>query len=307
VNNVDYNFQKLTPTDKVELNLYEEALNYVFEQPDTRNVAVSGAYGAGKSSVLKAYKNRHKDKKFIHISLAHFADSEEANVTNGSDKYEVSNSILEGKILNQLIHQIDPQKIPQTNFKVKQNVSTENIIWTTILISLFLISILHINFFASWSAYIQSLPSNWVKTLLAISLKPYSRIVSGMICAGLISFFIAQIAKMQKNRNLFKKLKVEGNEIEIFEESDESYFDKYLNEVLYLFENSDADVIVFEDMDRFNINRVFERLHEINTLVNNQLEKNNKGVLRFFYLLRDDLFISKDRTKIFDFIIPIIQ
>lgn len=110
----------------------------------------------------------------------------------------------------------------------------------------------------------------------------------------------------KKNKNVFRKLNLQGNEIEIFEESDDSYFDKYLNEVLYLFENADADVIVFEDMDRFNANRIFERLREVNTLANIQLQKEDKKVLRFFYLLRDDIFISKDRTKFFDYIVPVV-
>lgn len=110
---------------------------------------------------------------------------------------------------------------------------------------------------------------------------------------------------MQKNKNVFRKLNLQGNEIEIFEETNESYFDKYLNEVLYLFENTDANAIVFEDIDRYNVNEIFERLREVNTLANLQLEKDNK-VLRFFYLLRDDIYDSKDRTKFFDYIIPIV-
>ena len=59
-------------------------------------------------------------------------------------------------------------------------------------------------------------------------------------------------------------------------------------------------------MDRFNANKIFERLREVNTLANIQLQKENKKVLRFFYLLRDDIFVSKDRTKFFDYIIPVI-
>ena len=66
------------------------------------------------------------------------------------------------------------------------------------------------------------------------------------------------------------------------------------------------DVVVFEDMDRFNAGGIFERLREVNTLANIQLQKENKKVLRFFYLLRDDIFISKDRTKFFDYIIPVV-
>ena len=73
-------------------------------------------------------------------------------------------------------------------------------------------------------------------------------------------------------------MKIQGNEIEIFhEEKDASFFDKYLNEVLYLFDNSDADVVVFEDMDRFNANLIFEKLKEINTLINNKKVLNNKN------------------------------
>ncbi len=47
-----YQFERLTPTNNVDLDVYEDAINYVFENPDVKNIAISGAYGAGKSSVL---------------------------------------------------------------------------------------------------------------------------------------------------------------------------------------------------------------------------------------------------------------
>nr|ELR6271080.1 hypothetical protein [Escherichia coli] len=36
------------------------------------------------------------------------------------------------------------------------------------------------------------------------------------------------------------------------------------------------------------------------------LKNENKKPIRFFYLLKDDIFISKDRTKFFDYIVPVI-
>ena len=99
--------------------------------------------------------------------------------------------------------------------------------------------------------------------------------VDGILMVTLLLFIVYGVIRVQKNKNVFRKLNLQGNEIEIFEESDDSYFDKYLNEVLYLFENADADVIVFEDMDRFNANKIFERLREINTLANIQLRKDS--------------------------------
>ena len=65
-----------------------------------------------------------------------------------------------------------------------------------------------------------------------------------------------------------KKFKFDSAEIELFQNEDASYFDKYLNDVLYLFEQSNAEAIVFEDIDRFNDIVIFERLREINVLIN---------------------------------------
>ena len=124
----DLRFQKLTPTSNVDLNAYEEGFEFIFSNDDIRNIAVSGPYSSGKSSLLESYKKKHPQKTFIHISLAHFTNENKDN----------------------------------------------------------------------------------------------------------------EEKEIEDNKNIFKKISVQGNEIEIFEDSQNSYFDKYLNEVLYLFENSKA-------------------------------------------------------------------
>ena len=121
---------------------------YVFSNSDVKNVAISGAYSAGKSSVLASYKKKHGELRFLHISLAHFKS------TDQESDAEVKESTLEGKILNQLIHQIPSEKIPQTNFRVKKTVSSKSIATSTIGAVLFLISILHLLFFSVWKNYI---------------------------------------------------------------------------------------------------------------------------------------------------------
>ncbi len=295
-----YQFERLTPIDNMDLDVYEDAINYAFENSDVRNVAISGAYSAGKSSVLASYKKKHKDLHFLHISLAHFKSPDQ------EDETEVKESVLEGKILNQLIHQIPSEKIPQTNFRVKKRVNTKSVIKLTVGAVLLFVTAIYLTCFDIWKSYVNTLPDNWFKSILTLSTHQYALMLDGLLLVMLLSFIVYGLISMQKNKNVFRKLNLKGNEIEIFEESDDSYFDKYLNEVLYLFENVDADVIVFEDMDRFNANKIFERLREVNTLANIQLQKENKKVLRFFYLLRDDIFVSKDRTKFFDYIIPVV-
>lgn len=276
---------------------------YVFDNPDIKNVAITGAYSAGKSSVLASYKKKHKELRFLHISLAHFQSSDKENETK-ENKKGANESALEGKILNQLIHQIPSEKIPQTNFKVKKTISPKSVLIRTIVVVLLSVSIIYFTCFNMWKDYVNSLSDNWFKSLLSFSTNQYALIVVGIIITCLFSLIVYELINIQKNRNIFRKINLQGNEIEIFEESNDSYFDKYLNEVLYLFENADANVIVFEDMDRFNTIKIFERLREINTLAN--IHKKGNNVLRFFYLLRDDLFISKDRTKFFDYIVPVV-
>lgn len=267
-----YKFERLTPIDNMDLDVYEEAIDYVFSNSDVKNVAISGAYSAGKSSVLASYKKKHGELRFLHISLAHFKS------TDQESDAEVKESTLEGKILNQLIHQIPSEKIPQTNFRVKKTVSSKSIATSTIGAVLFLISILHLLFFSVWKNYIGVLPVSLIKSILMPSTHPYALIVDGIIILVLLSLSVYKLIRIQREKNIFRKLNIKGNEIEIFEKSDDSYFDKYLNEVLYLFENADADVIVFEDMDRFNTNGIFERLREVNTLANIQLPAGYKKV-----------------------------
>ena len=139
----DYTFEKLTPVSDSDIGVYESAIDFVFKHDDVKNVAISGAYGAGKSSVLASYKAKHSSTKFLHISLAHFQDNQD----KGNSDEPIKNSVLEGKILNQLIHQIPANKIPQTNFRVKKSTGNRVIFGYTAATSLLLMLApgLHLN------------------------------------------------------------------------------------------------------------------------------------------------------------------
>ena len=69
-----YEFQKLTPYEKADMEWYDQSLNFVFqkENEDLRNIAITGNFGSGKSSVIRSYAEKHKDLSFIYVSLAHF-------------------------------------------------------------------------------------------------------------------------------------------------------------------------------------------------------------------------------------------
>lgn len=328
-------FQKLTPNTEIDTSGYKEAFDFIFHNNDIKNIAISGPYGSGKSSLIESYKKTiGKEHSFMHISLAHFRGNEEEQNDSGDDSEIVSpnrlseEAVLEGKIINHLIHQIPVKKIEQTSFKVKNKIRKRDIIPTAVLIVLFVLSLALITFSSQLTVWADSFPNETVKVVLLSVFGQYGQLVCGIVAVVSSVFFICNLVKAQKIKNLFKKINVNGNEIEIFENQDDSYFDKYLNEILYLFDNIEQDVIVFEDLDRYKSVEIFERLHEINALINlnrteNQHtedqrtkkqhikfhlkdESKTKKTIRFFYLIRDDMFVSKDRTKFFDFIIPVV-
>ena len=145
-------FETLLPKKDVDLSSYESALNHAMNSDEIRNIALSGSYGSGKSSVIRSYESMKNDRKFLHISLARFteevneklkkADTAEEKDENGEEpggggqgkkigeqkpktkeksqkgSRDIVN-LLEGKIVNQLLHQIDPEKIRQSKFHVK--------------------------------------------------------------------------------------------------------------------------------------------------------------------------------------------
>ncbi|HEM6060873.1 hypothetical protein HO551_11030 [Streptococcus suis] len=106
-----------------------------------------------------------------------------------------------------------------------------------------------------------------------------------------------------------------------------SYFDNFLSDVIYLFDESDADFVIFEDLDRFNDHSIFEKLREINLMVNQRRNPPKRKKIMFFYVISDEVFSEKnvdstnnsentsansvnisatEKTKFFDVIIPII-
>lgn len=292
--NKKYRFEKLTPKKDIDnLEFYEEALDFALFDNDVRNVAITGIYGAGKSSILESYKNTKKSiskNQYLHISLANFKKTsttpEQVSEGQQTDS-NIENKILEGKILNQILHQIDPKMVPQSIFQLKRTIKWIDIIIPTLFIVLFIVNTWYL-----WGSSQED--SDYELNIILLIIQ--------------ISIIVYNLVKMQLNKKIFKKLSIRSanvqSDIEVFKDSEESYFDKYLDDVIYLFSNTEAKVIVFEDIDRFDNNIIFAKLKEINTLVNNHKTAGDK--ITFIYMLRDDMFLSKDRTKFFDFIIPVI-
>lgn len=355
-------YRSLLPKNDMKLDNYLDALNYAMDTDEIRNIALSGSYGSGKSSVINSYENVYSGKRFLHVTLADFEEQHRPKPNAGDTaQNSLKNTVdlLEGKILNQLLHQIDVTNIPQSRFRSKTADSSRLKIRSVVFAVLFAAVLLYSIRFEAWQALVNTLPSGPFFLNIAWTAHPSLRVAGILLSFAMGGWGLFHLLHLPNLRRLFKKIDVKGISIEVFETEADSLFDRYLDEVLYLFEHSGADAIVFEDLDRYDVTRIFEKLKEISDLLylrkrarggstakmrqeqaepceaHKQQEQPNqdmsclkkalrsierftqrlkkapeieeiRSVPKFFYLIRDNVFSSSDRTKFFDFIIPVV-
>ena len=102
-----------------------------------------------------------------------------------------------------------------------------------------------------------------------------------------------------------KNLKLDKATIELEEKKNVSIMNRYLDEIIYLFQEKKYDVVIFEDIDRFENTHIFTKLRELNLILNQSEEVGRRIV--FLYALKDDIFANaEERTKFLDYIVPVI-
>ena len=270
-----------------DFQVYEPEFKKVFSDDAITNVAISGPFGAGKTSVMNTWEESELGKKhgYLHLSLANFKSAGEFGEGRGKDRGDI-----EKMLINQLVHKIPAHKIPRSRFRKTPSGWTS--VATAAMFALALVLLIAV------AAYGQDL----CRGLLGEDndLNAWAPVILWAIPAFVASFLLFFLDPL---RGLIKKISFGGGSVELFGESD-SAFNRYMDDVLYLFNSSGCDVVVVEDLDRFERIGVFENLREINSLLN--AGRKSRKPVRFFYLVRDDMFSSGDRVKFFDLIIPVI-
>ena len=103
-----------------------KALKVAFEQKKIRNIALTGPYGSGKSSILETLiTNLLKERKPLHISLATLrvddtADELEKSSRSSKEREEAEEALnrkIEYSILQQLIYHEKAQRVPSSRLR----------------------------------------------------------------------------------------------------------------------------------------------------------------------------------------------
>tara|TARA_B100001063_G_scaffold241464_1_gene268385 strand:- start:5419 stop:9003 length:3585 start_codon:yes stop_codon:yes gene_type:complete len=283
------NFQFLTPSKNAEkVDIYLSSLNEALENDDVINIAISGSYGAGKSSFIKTFETKNPQYTFLDISLASFK------------KEDKDLSLIEKSILQQIFYKVKQETVPFSRFK--RITQIKHLKLKTILV-LFLIFALLIFFD---SKYINSL--EFIQLLNSENLKIWNTSLLKLISFSTLligGFFLIRGIISSFTEITLDKLNLNNLEITTNKPNENSLLNKYLDEILYFFTETDYNVVVFQDLDRFDNIEIFTKLRELNNFINNSEQVNKKIV--FLYAVKDEMFEEGDaRTKFFDFMIPII-
>lgn len=242
-----------------------------------RNIALTGSYGTGKSSVLQQVAKIHS-KKVIQISLSTLGiedvesdDSAAHSKTNGIQK----------EIVKQFLYSEDPAKTPGSRF---HRISRLNR-WRELAAALLVGPIVALVFLlAGWADKLIDLAKPYVSS----SVEPDLPLIMVAVILLVASCATMAVRYLTHHRLRIEKVTAGPATITLAEDST-SFFDRYLDEIVYFFDITKYDIVIFEDIDRFDDPHIFETLRALNTLLNGARQLQGRNI-RFIYAIKDSIF-----------------
>ena len=288
----------LSPID--DFNRHKEyiiRLKNAIAQPNVFNIALTGSYGAGKSSILKTFKAYYPEYHYVNVSLASFVEvnmsESDSTPKSNEDSFEEQ---LEYSILQQLFYHVKATNIPESRFGRIERTSRKKRIFVVVCILLFVVANLCLFCQEQVTKYFL-IPTEVLKSSFLFGLSICVFILGICVILFQLILFIKKIS--------IKNLTLDKATLEFEEKKNVSIMNRYLDEILYLFQEKKYNIVIFEDIDRFENTHIFTKLRELN-LILNQSEEIGRRII-FLYALKDDIFANaEERTKFFDYIVPVI-
>lgn len=288
----------LSPIDDFKRHKeYIIRLKNAIDQPNVFNIALTGSYGAGKSSILKTFKAYYPEYHYVNVSLASFVEvnmsESDSTPKSNEDSFEEQ---LEYSILQQLFYHVKATNIPESRFGRIERTSRKKRIFVVVCILLFVV--------ANLCLFCQEQVTKYF--LIPTEVLKSSFLFGSSICVFILGICVIlfQLILFIKKISI-KNLTLDKATLEFEEKKNVSIMNRYLDEILYLFQEKKYNVVIFEDIDRFENTHIFTKLRELN-LILNQSEEIGRRII-FLYALKDDIFANaEERTKFFDYIVPVI-
>lgn len=271
---------------------YIKALHWALKNDGVKNIALAGPYGSGKSSIIHSYLKRHPSTHALNISLATF-DWKKKNYNEFKDEVELG-------ILKQLFYKVDSNEIPQSRYRKIHKQYYRHFVSTVTVIVLLFLAVLWFFFPLTLKDCIDRIIECGYYYHLS---EKYSYVIASIF--GIVGILtISYVCKWVLTHLRVKEVNIADKATLSDAKEEDSIFDRNLDEIVYFFEETPYDTVFIEDLDRFDSSEIFVKLRELNTILNNYDLIKRRIV--FVYAIKDDMFKNEERTKFFDFIIPVI-
>lgn len=255
------------------------------------NIALAGPYGSGKSSILSEFvrrrdraRRRDRDEKrkyperVITLSMSTLGgEVQSAEDTEVPEQALTKTNVIQQEIVKQLLYRENPQTAPASRFRRIEKFR----FWPNILLSSIAgILVASTSSILGWDASLLSrfgveLSNGRVSLVVfALSVVAFSAVIFALL------WFV-------RGRINIKQLSLPSATVSL-EKDSISYFDQYLDEIVYYFESSGTEIVILEDIDRFEDPHIFETLLALNTLVNNAPQV--QQTVQFIYAVKDSMF-----------------
>lgn len=135
-------FNSLTP-ELLEENepIYTEALDYAFNNSEIKNIAITGIYGAGKSTVWNTYKKYKLNqvnegskentlKNTITVSLGKFFDESAQELDKDNISLKDLDNRVERQLINQILSQIKSSDVLFSKYRFKTNLDQKDLFFS---------------------------------------------------------------------------------------------------------------------------------------------------------------------------------
>jgi len=293
-----------------------------------KNIALAGHYGSGKSSVILGVQAGLDKRKinWVNLSLSSLGvdDTTRARIQEDGSLAPLTN-LIQKEIVKQLLYRKSPADMPGSRyFRIDSFRAGPAAAWGfAIAVGFFLIAVL--------LGLVDRVEKTGPKELIT------SHDWVPWVTVGGLGALLGWVWFLGL-RALHSRVRVEsvsaGGAAVKLSAKENSYFDEYLDEIVYFFQRTNTQVAIFEDLDRFKDPHIFETLRELNTLLNNSEQIKSRPV-RFVYAVRDSIFEqlevasvdgdadadvdaavirasaletvpSANRTKFFDLVVPMV-
>ncbi|WP_417540983.1 hypothetical protein [Microbacterium maritypicum] len=310
--------------DPARHGTYADALEAGIRGGKVSNVALAGSYGSGKSSILEEVVRRFP-RQVVEVALTPLPLVSDENTASPKPAEDA----IQKEIVKQLLYVLDPARARASKFPR----ASKDRFWRSAL----------------WATGV-GVVGVAVQSLIAVAMVLVGdRELAFDVWLSVATFVAVTVAAFGSRWLLggqwsIRDIKAGPTGLTLSKEVDVTYFDKYLDEIVYFFQVSKKRVVVFEDMDRFANTDIYVSLRALNQLLNNAaqlqpeavfsaLDRRHEtrlargghprgvaaGPIVFVYAVRDSLIPVPDvaddkkadtdrfaRTKFFDLIVPVV-